>query len=116
LILVLNFPIYIKLLQADPSTQVLSSRELEAYRYHRSEMEKILSLFELSKSQITADIKNQTIKAHRYLLSLPRTSEQPNNQLSPHVQLKQQFFGPSNSTLSHPVIFKMKLSPFIAII
>jgi len=79
-------------------------------------MEKILSLFELSKNQITADINNRTIKAHRYLLSLPKTSEQPNKQQSPHVQLMQQFFGPSNSTFSHPVIFKMKLSPFTAII
>lgn len=97
-----NYQNLCTVLQTDPSTQVLSSIELETYRYHKSEMEKILSLFELSKSQITADINNRTIKAHRYLLSLPKTSEQPNMQQPPHVQLKQQFFGPSNSTLSHP--------------
>lgn len=97
MILVLIFPIHIKLLQADPSTQVLSSIELETYRYHKSEIEKILSLFELSKSQITTDMKDQATKVDDYVQLLLKIFMKPSKQQSPDVESKQQVFDPFNT-------------------
>ncbi|CAI8607115.1 unnamed protein product [Vicia faba] len=83
-------------LQADPS------RELPRHIKHKSRLENILSLFELSKSQITADMKDQARKAEEYIRNaLIALNKQANRQQSPDVQPKQ-LFGLSNSIISQP--------------
>jgi len=86
LILLLIFPIYIKFLQADPSTQILNPKELEKLRYHRTSIEDLFSLFKLSKSQITADMKDRASKADNYIEFLLMIFMQPDKQQSPDVQ------------------------------
>ncbi|CAL5196431.1 unnamed protein product [Lathyrus oleraceus] len=83
-------------LQVDPSKEFVGLKR-------KSQLENILSLFELSKSQITADMKDQARKAEEYIRNaLNILNKQPNRQQSPDVQLKQLFFGPSNSIFSQP--------------
>ncbi|CAK8541524.1 unnamed protein product [Lathyrus sativus] len=50
-----------------PSAKVLNSRELDRFRHHKNSMESLFSLFELSKNQITPDMKYRPIEADRYI-------------------------------------------------
>jgi len=97
LILLQLFPIDVKFLQAEPSTRVISSRDLEKFRNHRRAIEDLFSLFELSKSQITANMKDRVIKADHYIQYILKIFMQSNKEQSPDVKSKQQVFGPSDS-------------------
>lgn len=65
-----NVWIYIKFLQVQPSAKDVNSRELDRFRRHKNSMESLFSLFELSKSQITPDMKYRPIEADRYIQGL----------------------------------------------
>jgi len=91
------FPVSIKFLQAESSTQVLNNEGLKIFRYHRSAIEDLFSLFELSKSQITTDMKDQASKADDYVQLLLKIFMKPNKQESPDLQSNQQVFDPFNS-------------------
>ncbi|CAL5196410.1 unnamed protein product [Lathyrus oleraceus] len=57
-------------LQVQPSAKDVNSRELGRFRRHKNSMESLFSLFELSKSQITPDMKYRPIEADRYIQGL----------------------------------------------
>ncbi|KAI5421044.1 hypothetical protein KIW84_044760 [Lathyrus oleraceus] len=57
-------------LQVQPSAKDVNSRELDRFRRHKNSMESLFSLFELSKSQITPDMKYRPIEADRYIQGL----------------------------------------------
>ncbi|XP_058784608.1 mediator of RNA polymerase II transcription subunit 15a-like [Vicia villosa] len=80
-----------KELQVDPS------REWSEHIKHKIQLENILLLFELSKSQITADRKDQVRKADEYIRNIMNLLNK-----SPDVQSKQ-LSGPSNSIFSQPI-------------